>query len=296
MRIRSIKPEFWRSETIASVDLEARLILKGIESYVDDNGVGKDSVVLFCADVLPHDLARDTDTLAKVSRVFQKLCDADLIARYTLNGERLIYVRNWKRIQRIDKPNKGRYPRPDGTLEYAQEVDESVCAGLGATPPDGGPGKPSDSRDSRDTLANDSRHPRETVAPVTGEQRNRGTEAEEKKRAPAKPDAAKPKAVEQAVTESAYERVGKAFTFVAVRGIAKWAIHDRGANPDAVEDAIVGVYEMGKPITKQTVGQYLDGRFQSRHQSGGISRQDQKVQNYLNYGRPDERGLKEIGG
>ena len=132
-------------------------------------------------------------------------------------------------------------------------------------------------------------------SPVGSSLRSNAKEATREKSAPAKPDATKPKAVEQAVTERAYERVGKAFSFMAVRGIVKWAIHERGADPVSVENAIVGIYEMGKPITKMVMGQYLDGHFHSRNESG-ISRQDQKVQNYLNYGRPDEHGLKEIGG
>lgn len=111
-------------------------------------------------------------------------------------------------------------------------------------------------------------------------------EAKREKPAPAEPVAAKPKAVEQAVTERAYERVDKALNFMAARGIAKWAIHDRGADPDSVENAIVGIYEMGKPITKTVMGQFLDGHFRSRANAEGISRADQKVQNYLNYGRP----------
>lgn len=168
MRIRSTKPEFWRSETIAALTWEARLILKGIESYVDDNGVGKDSEVLICADVFPHDLARNPDTLARVSRGLQELCDASLVARYTMAGERLIYVRNWKKLQRVDRPNKGRHPRPDGTLEYSEDVDESVCAGLGAAPS-------GDSRDPRDTFATPSRESRDTPLTGTGEQGNRGT-------------------------------------------------------------------------------------------------------------------------
>lgn len=40
VRIRSTKPEFWRSKTIASVSWDARLVLKGLESYVDDDGDG----------------------------------------------------------------------------------------------------------------------------------------------------------------------------------------------------------------------------------------------------------------
>lgn len=175
MRIRSTKPDFWRSETIAELDWDVRLVLKGLESYVDDNGVGKDSVALICADVFPHDLAKDPDTIARVSRALQKLAEANIIVRYRRNGHRFIYVRRWNSIQRVDKPNAGRYPRPDGTMNYADAVDETIgpddSPGGGATPPNSGV-TPEDFAKPRDDFQN----PPDTLAPGTEEQRNRGTE------------------------------------------------------------------------------------------------------------------------
>lgn len=96
----------------------------------------------------------------------------------------------------------------------------------------------------------------------------------------------KPATPEQRVTVAAYERTGKAFKFVAVRGIAKWAIHDRGEDPAAVEEALVGIHELGRPITKQTVGQWLDGILSpSGVRPGGMSKQEAKVLGYLETGR-----------
>jgi hypothetical protein len=147
MRIRSTKPEFWRSRTVASVSWEDRLVLKGLESYVDDNGVGKDDAELIVGDVFPRDMVRTPSrTLARVSRALLHLSEAGLLWRYEADGHPLLYISSWESIQRIDKPGKGRLPRPDGTLEYgASTIRESVAS------------------------------PRESVAPGTGEQGNRGT-------------------------------------------------------------------------------------------------------------------------
>ena len=90
MRIRSTKPEFWRSKTIAQLEWEDRLVLKALESYVDDNGVGKDSVVMFCADAFPYDLAQSSEVCAKVSRSLSRFSEANLIVRYSIAGEALI--------------------------------------------------------------------------------------------------------------------------------------------------------------------------------------------------------------
>lgn len=156
MRIRSTKPEFWRSKTIAQLPWDVRLVLKGLESYVDDNGVGKDDIALIAADVFPRDLsANPRETLARLSEAITMLDQARLIVRYEVDGEDLLYIDKWKSLQRIDKPAKGRFPRPDGTFEYAQDVNRDSYP------------------NPRETLAS----PPETLAPVTGEQGNRGTGA-----------------------------------------------------------------------------------------------------------------------
>jgi hypothetical protein len=123
MRIRSTKPEFWRSERVASVSWDARLVLKGLESFVDDNGVGKDDLALIVADVFPRDLSRNpTGTLQKVSEALDDLSTAGLLWRYEVDGTRFLYVAFWESIQRIEKPTKGRFPRPDGTLNYRDSL------------------------------------------------------------------------------------------------------------------------------------------------------------------------------
>src|SRR5690242_11561687 len=151
MRIRSTKPEFWRSERIASVDWSARLVLKGLESYVDDNGVGKDDLALIVADVFPRDLSRNPPgTLQKVSEAIGSLHRAGLLWRYEVDGTKLLYVAFWESVQRIDKPSAGRFRRPDGTKDYREsEIRESF---------------PEPSRNTPGTLP-----------PGTGEQGNRGT-------------------------------------------------------------------------------------------------------------------------
>ena len=148
MRIRSTKPEFWRSERVALLSWDARLVLKGLESYVDDNGVGKDDMALILGDVFSRDmLANPRDTLARVSASVSELHQHGFIHRYEADGTRLLYLSWWDSNQRIDRPGKGRLPRPDGTMEYKEsEIRDSVAS------------------------------PRDTLAPGTGEQRNRGTE------------------------------------------------------------------------------------------------------------------------
>lgn len=151
MRIRSIKPEFWRSQDISALDWPTRLLFIGLWSYVDDNGVGVDRDALIAADLFADDLARDPrDTLATVSRGLQTLSERGQIIRYTVAGKRYLEIAKWERHQKIDKPAKERYP--SSTSENAETATDF------ATP---------------------SREPLETLAPGTEEQRNRGTEEQQ---------------------------------------------------------------------------------------------------------------------
>lgn len=152
MRIRSVKPDFWRSSDISALSIEDRLLFIGLWSYVDDNGVGIDRLALITADLFADDLSRDPpETLARVSRGLSNLVSAGLIVRYddpeSPVRRSLLFIVSWDKHQRVDKPNKPRYARP--TREYG---------------------------DTRETLAEPSRDPRETLAPGAVEQRSSGTE------------------------------------------------------------------------------------------------------------------------
>src|SRR5690606_32766035 len=112
MRIRSIKPEFWRSKDISALAIEDRLLFIGLWSYVDDNGVGLDHLPDICADLFADDMFNDSrETVARVSRGLQKLAERELIQRYTVADKQYLMISKWGSHQRIDKPGKPRYPR-----------------------------------------------------------------------------------------------------------------------------------------------------------------------------------------
>jgi hypothetical protein len=195
MRIRAIKPEFWRSDDIDRLDWHTRLLFIGLWSYVDDNGVGRDresdidrldwhTRLLFiglwsyvddngvgrdresdiAADLFSSDLSRDPrDTLARVADGLQQLSAGGQITRYTVAGKAFLYVIAWENHQKIDRPAKARYPLPDK-----------------ADPPET-KGSSDSSRDHRETVANVSRDRRETPSTGTGEQGNRGTGEQQQK-------------------------------------------------------------------------------------------------------------------
>ncbi len=109
-RIRSIKPEFWKSETIAGLDMDVRLTFIGLWSYVDDNGVGRANERLITSELYPLD--DPSESLARISRSLARLSAAGLVTIYEAAGKRWIYVNSWEEHQKVDKPNRARYPTP----------------------------------------------------------------------------------------------------------------------------------------------------------------------------------------
>lgn len=158
MRIRSIHPQFWRSQDIAKLEREVRLLFIGLWSYVDDNGVGVDSYRQIAADLFA--LEDDPlDAREYVREGLATLSRGSLIARYEHNGKPLLYCPTWDKWQRVDKPGRARYPRPEdcGATIVTSDNAESESA-------------------SGESFATVSGDPREGLAPGEGEKGRRGEE------------------------------------------------------------------------------------------------------------------------
>lgn len=128
MRIRSIKPEFWRSDDISNLDIEDRFLFIGLWSYVDDNGVGLDKLASIVADLFADDMMNDPrDTIARVSRGLQHLFEAGLIVRYEVDNTDYLSITNWEKHQRIDRPNKPRFPQHSNDSASIRDTLASVA-------------------------------------------------------------------------------------------------------------------------------------------------------------------------
>jgi len=243
-RIRSIKPEFWSSPGIETVDPYARLLFIAMWNWADDSGVGVANPRELLGFAFPLD---EEITVADLRRMLVEIRRVFGVKFYTVAGRPYYYIPSWEKHQKFDRRSKGKYPGPD------EAEDEEIPANKGNS------GHSTESHESTSSARRDS------VA-GTGEQRNRGT-GEQGKKKPAPPTADAPEnGPAQQATKDAYERVGKAFKYVAVLAIAKWAVKERGVGPERLADALVAIYNAGKPITKQVLGQYLDGKLNPHQQ------------------------------
>ncbi|NYT96308.1 hypothetical protein [Salinispora sp. H7-4] len=107
-RIRSIKPEFFTSLTVASLLVETRLTFIGLWTHVDDEGRCVDDARLIKAAVWPLDDRLSTD----VELDLKRLSESSLILRYKVGERSYLAVRGWGEHQRINRPTKSKIPPP----------------------------------------------------------------------------------------------------------------------------------------------------------------------------------------
>ncbi|MFF0777049.1 hypothetical protein [Streptomyces sp. NPDC003720] len=108
-RIRTIKPEFFTSLTIADLTPEQRLTFIGLWTHVDDAGRCVDDPRLIKAALWPL----DDRTAADIEIDLKALTESSLITRYSLNRKRYLAVTNWTEHQRINRPTESKLPAPE---------------------------------------------------------------------------------------------------------------------------------------------------------------------------------------
>lgn len=111
-RIRTIKPDFFRSDDVAQLSYRARLTWVGLWTYVDDEGRGKDNARIIKGDLWPLE---DEVTHKDVEKDLGELSKAGRIHRYEVDGEKYLLILKWTDHQRIAKPTASKLPPPSGS-------------------------------------------------------------------------------------------------------------------------------------------------------------------------------------
>lgn len=106
-RMRSIKPEMFRSFTVSGWPVAVRWTFAGLLTYCDDAGRGADDPRLIKAEVYPID---DDVTGRKVEQHLAAIEKTGPLCRYQIDGRRYIHITSWAEHQRINRPTKSRIP------------------------------------------------------------------------------------------------------------------------------------------------------------------------------------------
>lgn len=108
-RIRTIKPDFFRSLDVAELTHFEQLLWIGIWTEADDHGRLIDDARLIKAALFPLD---NSATLERVAKGLEALALRGRVARYAVDGRSYLAVVNWHEHQAINRPGKPKHPAP----------------------------------------------------------------------------------------------------------------------------------------------------------------------------------------
>lgn len=128
-RIRTFKPSFFTSESVADLSFRARLTWLGLWTHCDDEGRCKDNEKLIKAAVWPLDDVSVDDVIDDLA----ELEDKGRITRYVVEGKTFIQVTNWYEHQRISRPTPSLLPPPneDSRIPHGGCAEDSAPEGKG---------------------------------------------------------------------------------------------------------------------------------------------------------------------
>ena len=135
-RIRTIKPEFWRSPDIAELTFFERLLFIGLWNLADDEGRGVYSPAAIAADLFltefslnPHGVITD------IERGFMKYSKQGMVAVYEAENREFYQVLRWSEHQRVNRPSKSKIPPlTSGNEKTFPLTEDSLNAHGGLTP------------------------------------------------------------------------------------------------------------------------------------------------------------------
>lgn len=109
-RIRTIKPQFWFDEELATVSRDTRLLYIGLWNLCDDYGVFEWRPVKIKAQLFPYDSDINTTDISKWLNDLKELGNVQFFENH--NSKAYGYIPTFQEHQLIKKPSQWRYPPP----------------------------------------------------------------------------------------------------------------------------------------------------------------------------------------
>ncbi|MEU1149360.1 hypothetical protein ACFYO9_29160 [Streptomyces sp. NPDC005863] len=126
-RIRTIKPEAFESEDLASVSLTAERTFFGLLTQADDSGRHRDHPAIIAGRLWA---LRPEHTATHVARDLDELASAGLVCRYTgCDGRTWLHIVTWDQHQKINKATASRLPRCPShhTRQHCGKCQGAAC-------------------------------------------------------------------------------------------------------------------------------------------------------------------------
>jgi hypothetical protein len=106
-RIRTVKPQFWESESLAELPRDARLMFIGMWNHADDEGRMRGRPALVRSNVFPYEA---DITIPMVEHWLEGLERVGSIRSYTVHGKPYIDIPEWSKHQVINRPQPSALP------------------------------------------------------------------------------------------------------------------------------------------------------------------------------------------
>lgn len=131
-RIRSIKPDYWKSEKLASrlpgpEGRETRRMFIGLWNLAEDHGVLRGNPAYIRAELYPYD---DDVTTEDVGRRLGMLERGGFIRRFGRDGSTYLWICGFEDHQRINRPSKPSLPEPSDEEMDAWREDSLSAHGV----------------------------------------------------------------------------------------------------------------------------------------------------------------------
>ncbi|WNO28426.1 hypothetical protein SEA_PSONYX_124 [Corynebacterium phage PSonyx] len=124
-RIRTIKPEFWRSPDIMELNFFQRLLYIGLWNLADDEGRGKFDPASIAADLFLTEFSLSPHgTITEVSNAFSEYSKRGMITIYEVKKRQFFQILNWADHQKPNRPSASKLPAP--TSADATFIEGSV--------------------------------------------------------------------------------------------------------------------------------------------------------------------------
>jgi len=127
MRIRTVKPEFWESESVGGVSRDARLLFIGLFNLADDSGRFRAASRFLASRLFPY----DTDAPGLLEAWIEELRVKKHIQLYEVDGETFGVIPKFTIHQKIDHPSPSKLPAPTNFLANPREGSREVALDQG---------------------------------------------------------------------------------------------------------------------------------------------------------------------
>jgi len=145
-RIRSIKPEFWDSESVGHASLRARLMFIAMWNWADDYGIGDATPIRLIGFAFPNDEL----AVADFPPLREEISERFGVVFYKHEGRPYYYVPSWEKHQRTEKRAKQRIPFPHD-IENVEMTDVSIKVAENPPPSSGKSGAGTGEQGNRGT-------------------------------------------------------------------------------------------------------------------------------------------------